>query len=83
MRRPIKMDAGLRRRPKTNALFAPKARARHGAAPENGRAFRFTDPRRAGTLARIRLTRHKPDSLPINQKSRRLSRRPSSYTIPM
>lgn len=39
---PIKMDAGLRLRPKTNTLFTPKAR--HGTAPENERAFRFYGP---------------------------------------
>ena len=63
-------------------------RAFHAESPtwnsaENGRAFRFTNPRRAGARARVRLARRKPDFLPARQKGRRHSRRPSSYADPL
>ena len=50
MRRPIKMDAGLRRRPKTNALFAPKTdapsvlRTRDAPAPGCESTLRIANP---------------------------------------
>ena len=68
MRRPIKMDAGLRRRPKTNALFAPKTDAPSG--------LRTRDAPAPGCDSTLRIAN--PYFLPASQKGRRHSRRPSS-----